>query len=176
MENIIISNANDTERKWDSNLDRGIFKQFTPEGEPKHSFEFHRSSVSTPFSTGGQLEVYFYTIPPGKSNYPYHYHTANEEVYYIISGQGTLRTPESKKIVSEGDVIVMPANDKGAHRLTNTSSIPLVYLEVKTASTPEICVHPDSGKAVLIAPPNFYGKTYKIDSDVNYLDGECCYE
>ena len=93
-----------------------------------------------------------------------------------MSGQGTLRTPEGEKTVSEGDVIVMPANDKGAHRLTNTSNIPLVYLEVKTATTPEICFHVDSEKAILIAPTKFFGKSYKVDSDVNYLEGECCSE
>jgi len=92
--------------------------------------------------------------------------------FRIISGQGTLRTPDGEKIVSEGDVIVMPANENGAHRLTNTSDTPLVYLEVKTAITPEICIQPDSKKAVLIAPPTVFGKAYKIDSDVNYLDGE----
>ena len=169
MEKIIISNVNDAERNWDSNLK---WKQFEPDGEHKHSFELQRSTISSPFSTGGKLEVYFYTIPPGKSNWPYHYHTANEEIFCIMSGQGTLKTPEGEKIVSEGDVIVMPANENGAHRLTNTSDTLLVYLEVKTATTPEICIQPDSKKAVLIAPPTVFGKAYKIDSDVNYLDGE----
>ena len=172
MEKIIISNASEENRKWDSNLDWGIFK----DEESKHSFEFKRSTISAPFSTGGKLEVYFYTIPPGKSNFPYHYHTANEEVFHIISGQGTLRTPEGEKIVSEGDVIVMPANENGAHKLINTSNAPLTYLEVKTATTPEICVHADSEKAILIAPPKFFGKTFKINSEINYLDGECCTE
>ena len=171
MEKIIISSVKDEERNWDSNLDWGIFKQSDTD-ENKHSFEFKRSNISTPFSTKGKLEVYFYTIPPGKANFPYHYHTANEEIFYIISGQGTLRTPEGEKIVSEGDAIVMPANENGAHRLINTSDTPLVYLEVKTATTPEICVQPDSEKFVLIAPPKVFGKTFKTDSDVNYLDGE----
>ena len=123
-------------------------------------------------STRNKLEVYFYTIPPGKTNFPYHYHTANEEVFYIMSGQGTLRTPEGEKIVSEGDVIVFPANENGAHQLINASDAPLVYLEVKTSTVPEICVQPDSEKVVLVAPPKLFGKTYKIDSAVNYLVGE----
>ena len=169
MEKIIISNVNDAKRNWDSSLN---WKFFEPDGEHKHLFELQRSTISSPASTKGKLEVYFYTIPPGKTNYPYHYHTANEEVFYIMSGQGTLKTPEGEKIVSEGDVIVMPANENGAHQLTNTSDSPLVYLEVKTSVIPEICVQPNSEKAVLIAPPKFFGKAFKIDSDVNYLDGE----
>ena len=91
-----------------------------------------------------------------------------------MSGQGTLRTPEGEKTVSQGDVIVMPAHENGAHQLINTSDSPLVYLEVKTSTIPEICIQPDSNKVVLISisPPNFIGRAYKIDSDVDYLDGE----
>ena len=33
--------------------------------------------VSSP-NEGNQTVVAFYTIPPGKSNYPFHYHTTNE--------------------------------------------------------------------------------------------------
>jgi len=171
VEKIIISNVSEIGRKWDSNLEWGVF-QSGPNSKQKHPPEFLRSTVCTPFSTGSKLEVYFYTILLGKSSCPYHYHTANEEIFYITSGHGILRTPEGDKAVSEGDVIVMPANENGAHKLTNTSDVPLIYLEVKTATTPEVCVQPDSEKAVIIAPPKFFAKTYKIDSDVNYLDGE----
>ncbi len=40
-----------------------------------------------------QCVVSVYEIPPGKSAYPYHYHVKDEETFYIISGEGTLRTP-----------------------------------------------------------------------------------
>jgi len=172
MERIVITNVNDAARKWDSNLDWEVFKRFDAEGNPTHACDFKRSSISAPFSTGGKLEVYFYTIPPGKTGCPYHYHTANEEVFYIISGQGMLRTPDGDKSITSGDAIVMPANENGAHKLINTSDAPLVYLEVKTAITPEICVQPDSNKAILIAPPNLFAKAYEIDAVVDYLHGE----
>ena len=96
----------------------------------------------------------------------------NEEVFHIISGEGTLRTPDGEKIISKGDVIVMPANENGAHQLVNTSDSPLVYLEVKTSVIPEICIQPDSNKAILISPPKIFGKAFKLDSDVEYLNGE----
>ena len=169
MEKIIIANAKENGRKWDSNL---LWPIFAPDGEHTHSFELLRSTISSPMSTGSKLEVYFYTIPPGKANFPYHFHTANEEVFCIISGQGTLRTPDGEKDVSEGDVIFMPVKEQGAHKLTNTSDTPLVYLEVKTSTVPEICVQPDSKKYVLIAPPTVFGKSFGMDSDINYLEGE----
>jgi uncharacterized cupin superfamily protein len=169
VEKIIIANAKDEGRKWDSSIKWPLFAK---DGKHKHSFELQRSTISSPMSTGSKLEVYFYTIPPGKTNFPYHYHTANEEVFCILSGHGTLRTPDGEKTVSEGDVIFMPVKENGAHNLINTSDAPLVYLEVKTSTVPEICVQPDSQKYVLIAPPTIFGKSFKINSDINYLEGE----
>ena len=166
MQKIVISNVKNAEYK-----DVNINKTFDPDSRHKHEFEFQNSAVSSPFYTGeGKLTVYFYTLQPGKANYPYHYHTGNEEAYYIISGRGTLVTPDGEKIVAEGDVIIMPANENGAHMLINTSDAPLVYLDIDTVSSPDVSVYPDSGKILVMAGK--IQKSYKIDAAVNYLDGE----
>ena len=168
MEKIIISNVKNVECNWDANLN----KQFDPDGTHKQSFEFQRSNISNPFSQKwGKLEVCFYTIQPGKANYPYHYHTANEEVFYIINGQGTLKTPEEEQIVSEGDVIIMPAHENGAHMLINTSNTPLVYLEIKTTNAPDVTILPESNKFGVFSS-KIMAKFFNIDSNVNYLFGE----
>ena len=169
MEKIIISNVKTAKCDRDANLN----KQFDPDGSHKHSFEFQRCSVSNPFSQGwGKLGVHFYTIQPGKANYPYHYHTANEEIFYIISGQGTLKTPEGDKIVSEGDVIVMPAHENGAHQLINTSDAPLIYLEVKTENSPDIVLYPDTPDKFLVMSSKVFAKAFNMESAINYLSGE----
>jgi len=169
MEKIIISNIKNAKCHWDANLN----KQFDPDGKHKHSYEFQRSNVSSPGSQKwGELEVNFYTLQPGKANYPYHYHTVNEEVFYIISGQGTLKTPDDDKIVSEGDAIVMPAHENGAHRLINTSDIPLVYLEVKTSKSPDIVLYPDTPDKFLVMSSKIFAKWFNVKSEINYLDGE----
>ena len=168
MGKIIISNVKNAE--W--NLDVNFNKQFDPDGKHRYSFEFQRSDISN-FAQGGKQEVYFYTLQPGKANSPYHYHTGSDEVYYIISGQGTLKTPEGEKIVSEGDAIVMPANENGAHMLINTSDIPLIYINVKTVSSPDVVIFPESNKfGVFSSCKKIFMKWFKMDTDVNYLDGE----
>ena len=168
MGNIIISNVNKAE--W--NMDVDLNKQFDPDNKHEHSFEFKRSDVSN-FSHGGKQEAYFYTLQPGKANSPYHYHTGSDEIYYIISGQGTLKTPEGEKDISTGDAIVMPANENGAHMLINTSNIPLVYLNVKTVSSTDVIVFPESNKfGVLSNCKKIFMKWFNMDSDVNYLEGE----
>lgn len=144
---------------------------YDPNGKHEQSFEFQRSDVASPYRSGeGKLSVNFYMLQPGKSNYPYHQHTGNEEVFYIISGTSTLKTPKGDIEVSEGDVIVMPANENGAHMLTNNSNEPLLYLDVHTVSSPEVVIYPNTGKVRVMTGD--MQKSFKIDSEVNYLDGE----
>ena len=167
MQKIIITNVKNAEFK-DVNLNR----IFDPDGKHKQSYEHKNSSVCNPLSEGeGKLTVCFYTLQPGKANYPYHYHTGNEEVFYIISGQGTLKTLEGDKPVSEGDVIAMPANENGAHMLINTSNSPLVYIDIDTASSPEVVVYPESEKIMIMAG-KINMKSFKIENSVNYLTDE----
>jgi len=94
----------------------------------------------------------FMEIPPGKYAWPYHYHDQSEEIFYIISGQGKLRSFYGEKDIKAGDVLCFPTGEKGGHLLYNTSeSTPLVYIdfEVKASKT-DIVTMPDEGKFELI--------------------------
>ncbi|HKL98612.1 MAG TPA: cupin domain-containing protein [Mobilitalea sp.] len=140
-------------------------------GKSKQSFEFQRSESVSPYRSGeGKLSVNFYTLQPGKSNYPYHQHTGNEEVFYIISGKATLKTSKGDSEVTEGDVIVLPPNENGAHMLTNNSNEPLFYLDVHTVDSPEVIIYPNTGKVRIMTGD--MQKSFKIESEVNYLEGE----
>jgi uncharacterized cupin superfamily protein len=165
MEKIVIANVKDAKYK-----EVNINEIFDPNTQHKHSFEFQNSHVSSPYTGEGKLSVCFYTLQPGKANYPYHYHTGNEEVFYIINGQGTLRTTEGEKTVSEGDVIIMPANENGAHMLINTSDEPLVYIDIDTVHSPDVLIYPDSEKLMVMTEK--FRKSFRLNSEVNYLDGE----
>ena len=72
--------------------------------------------------------------------------------------------------MKEGDVIVIPPNENGGHMLTNISDVPLVYLDVDTYSASDVVVYPDSGNVRVLAGD--LQKSFKLDSEVNYLDGE----
>jgi len=116
--------------------------------------------------------VAFYQIPPGKSNYPYHYHTTVTEVFYIISGTGILETPSGQKVVTTGDVVILPANEAGAHKLSNPSeSETLLYLDFDTLDFPDVIFYPNSDK-VGVAVSSKDAMFYKQDSDLDYYDGE----
>lgn len=118
-----------------------------------------------------QCAISVYEIPPGKSAYPYHYHTKNEEAFYILKGTGLLKTASGDQEVTAGDFLFFPANEKGAHKLTNTSKNEmLVYLDFDTHNDIDVCFYPDSGKI------GVWGKNinqlYKVNQKVEYYDGE----
>jgi len=136
-------------------------------------YEFYKYPLVFPGKESKYCIVSAYEIPPGKSNYPYHYHMQMEEVFYIISGTGTLKTPDGEQKITAGDVLFFPTGEKGAHKITNTSDSEILkYIDFDTSIIPfDAVVHPDSGKVIL------YGSNgrqiYKTDSQIeDYYDGE----
>ena len=139
----------------------------------KHSVtdDKYKYEISSPVE-GNKTVVAFYTLPPGKSNYPFHYHTTNEEVFYIISGSGILETFEETYKISTGDIIVCPAGKNGAHKITNSSETEnLVYLDVDTNNTPDIVYYPHSDKIGIRAAGEIRDN-YNINNKINYYDNE----
>ena len=112
-----------------------------------------------------------YEIPPGKSAYPYHYHLKNEETFFILKGEGLLRTNEGERTVRSGDLLFFPAGEEGAHKLTNTSATEmLVYLDFDIVHDLDVTVYPDSGKIGVWGKDT--NKIYRIGDDVDYYEGE----
>jgi len=147
-------------------------EQIVPKRKAEHEpFEYQKYEI-TQRGRDHQCYVCFYDIPPGKAGYPYHYHTANTEVFYIISGSGTVKTPEGRKDIAAGDVIVCPPNAKGAHQIINTSETDtLTYLDCDTANLPDVVFYPASGKiGALVQGEN--GAFYERSSEVDYYKGE----
>lgn len=133
-------------------------------------YEYYKRKFVTRESAQ-QCVVSIYEIPPGKSAYPYHFHTKNEEVFYIISGNGLLKTPTEERAVSAGDLLFFPANEKGAHMLTNQSeSEMLVYLDFDTTNDIDVSFYPDSGKIGVWGKG--IDKLFKVDDSVDYYEGE----
>ena len=166
MQDIVIKNVKTVEYEKNN-----LNQLYDPEGEHKNSFEFQRGNVISPFKNGeGKLSINFYILQPGKSNYPYHQHFGREEAFYIISGTATLRTHSGEMEVKEGDIIVFPANENGAHMLTNTSDAPVHYIDIDTYSSHDVVVYPDSDKVRVFA--GGIQKSFKMQSEVNYLDCE----
>ena len=135
------------------------------------AYEYNKFEVS-PRNGGNQCAVTFYDIEPGKSNYPFHYHSGSEEIFYIISGYGIVETNDGEIPVSSGSVIICPAGEGGAHRITNKSdSEILTYIDIDTIPKTDMCAYPRTDKIGIFTNDGF-AKFYKLNSDVKYYEGE----
>lgn len=115
-------------------------------------------------------------VPPGKRACPYHFHYAQEEMFVVLEGAGTLRVADQLIPIAAGDVIDIPPGPEYPHQIINTSAAPLKYLSIGTQESPEVCEYPDSGKYVSFArakgPLLDGGRMHRADSDLDYWDGE----
>ena len=107
-------------------------------------------------------------LNPGQLSAPYHSHRFAEELFMVISGSMTLRTPQGFEEVSDGDLIFFEMGESGAHQFYNHTSEPCTYLDIRTYIGYDVCDYPDSNK-ILIAP-SF--EIFKKDSVSSYFDGE----
>lgn len=86
-------------------------------------------------------------VPPGKRACPFHSHRSEEEMFFIVRGEGTLRYGEETRRIRAGDVICCPTGGpETAHQIVNDSDAELAYLSVSTMMRAEVCEYPDSGK------------------------------
>jgi uncharacterized cupin superfamily protein len=86
-------------------------------------------------------------VPPGKCACPFHSHHAEEEMFFIVKGAGTLRYGGETRKVRAGDFICCPTGGPDtAHQLVNDSPEELAYISVSTMRVAEICEYPDSNK------------------------------
>ena len=86
-------------------------------------------------------------VPPGKCSCPFHSHHGEEEMFFIVKGEGTLRYGDETRKVRAGDFICCPTGGPDtAHQIVNDSSAPLAYISVSTMCVAEICEYPDSRK------------------------------
>jgi uncharacterized cupin superfamily protein len=135
---------------------------------------------------GGQigakkLGCQYQVLPPGKAAYPRHAHHVNEEMFVILSGEGTYRVGDQSYPVREGDIIAAPPGDGStAHQIFNSSGGELRYLSISTRLDPDIIEYPDSDKftvssmvpeqqGLMSAKFSFIGRK---NMSVDYYDGE----
>jgi uncharacterized cupin superfamily protein len=124
------------------------------------------------------LGASLYQLPPGEAISPYHAHLANEEMLLVIAGTPSLRTPEGWRELAEGEVVAFPVGERGAHQVQNRGDRPARVLMVSQMIGPEVCLYPDSGKAMARElppgrpPDGSFRKLFRDADEVDYWEGE----
>ncbi len=121
---------------------------------------------------GGQL----LELQPGEKAFPFHYHCANEESVYVISGTGTVRIGDQRVAIRAGDWIAHPIGPDHPHQIINDGAEPLVYLAISTQHKCEIVGYPDSNKVGMGAGPSWdkpwIRQIHKKGESLGYYDDE----
>ncbi len=105
---------------------------------------------------------------PGKFSYPYHFHRNAEELFIILEGEATLRSPEGFQTISKGDIIFFEEGPAGCHQIYNHGDGQFVYLDLRTEANVDVCEYPDSGKINILPSLDIFEE----QSRVPYYSGE----
>lgn len=137
--------------------------------EPKYESLCARLARGT---AAQQLGVSIDIVPSGKRSCPYHFHHAQEEMFIILEGTGTLRVAGEMLPIRAGDIAFIPPGPEYPHHILNTSDAPLKYLSISTRDSPEICEYPDSGKYLAYVKGGAFNGLQRKENNLDYWDGE----
>ena len=114
--------------------------------------------------------------PPGKSVCPFHNHRINEEMFFILEGEGLLRFGNKEYPLRKFDFVACPpGGHEMAHQMINTGKADLKYIALSTMIREEVCEYPDSNKVgVFIGEQGTreYRKLFIANTNVPYATGE----
>jgi uncharacterized cupin superfamily protein len=125
-----------------------------------------RQPASTDLNERHPFDVEIVRIPPGKSPYPYHSHSAQWEFYHVISGHGAVRHNGGMTSIEAGDAFLFQPGEP--HQLINNSAADLVLYVVADNPIGESCHYPDSGKWLVRSPERRLIRSGALE----YYDGE----
>ena len=77
-----------------------------------------------------QFGVNLLTLPPGQWSSQRHWHTAEDEFVWVVSGEVVLVTNEGEQVLRAGDCAGFPAGVANGHHLQNRSTQDALLLEV----------------------------------------------
>ncbi|MBV8424448.1 MAG: cupin domain-containing protein [Candidatus Eremiobacteraeota bacterium] len=107
-------------------------------------------------------------LEPGTSFCPTHWHTQEEELFVIWSGEPTLLTPHGRAQLREGDCIAFPCGEMGAHKVRNDGSALATILMISNVDAGDVCFYPDSRKLLVERE----GLIVRSEPALDYFDGE----
>lgn len=153
------------------NLDEVVFDDVEENGV----FTSSRAQISDHIGAR-QLGYNLTVLPPGKAQCPFHSHHGEEEMFFILEGEGELRFGDKRYPIRQHDVIACPTGGpEVAHQIINTGTTTMRYLALSTRAMIDVCEYPDSGKILVVTGDNEnpgLRKMFRSENTVGYYDRE----
>jgi uncharacterized cupin superfamily protein len=131
-------------------------------------FSWHTTPRLAALAGSKRLQFDLRSLDPGAFSFPYHFHRASEELFLVLEGEATLRTPDGFEQLGPGDLVFFEEGPTSAHQLHNHGESTCVYLDIRTVDGVDVTEYPDSGKLAIL--PSL--EVFRGDSKVDYFDGE----
>jgi len=125
-----------------------------------------RNPASTDLRERHPFDVEICRIPPGKSAYPYHSHSAQWEFYHVLAGTGTVRHQDGTTAILPGDAFIFEPGQP--HQITSDPSSELILYVVADNPFGESNYYPDRNKWAVRSPERKIVRA----STQDYYDGE----
>ena len=117
---------------------------------PKARYNLRRKSVSEAlggirdtgtWGGGHPFDLEHVALPPGATNFPFHSHAAQWEMYVFLSGSGQVRGSDGTAPVTAGDHVLFKPGE--AHQIINTGETELTYYVIADNPPAEVVTYPD---------------------------------
>lgn len=99
-----------------------------------------------PFETD-MLGASLIELLPGAPGGPLHMHYGVEEMFFVLAGTPTVRTPEGEEALRPGDVVYFPEGRAGLHDFSNPADQPARVIGISTKRFPDVLAYPERGVA-----------------------------
>lgn len=91
---------------------------------------------------GHPFDLELSRLEAGACGVPFHSHSAQWEMFWILRGEPTVRTPEGTRVLRAGDIVLHPPGE--AHQLTNTGSEPCEFYLIADNPLQDVWHYPDA--------------------------------
>ncbi|HLY01228.1 MAG TPA: cupin domain-containing protein [Candidatus Cybelea sp.] len=158
------------------NLDELEFRDERAEGAQQPE-RYHIFDAEVGFVIGARKLGYrVSTLPPGHYFCPLHGHAREEEMFFVLDGEPSIRTLAGTLRCRKGDFVAFPVGESGTHQLFNESDAPATVLLLGRTEAFEACYYPDSDKLLVDMEMPLKGDRRSImlraTPELDYFDGE----
>jgi uncharacterized cupin superfamily protein len=138
--------------------------------EKNISIALGRKDSSTDLRERHPFDVEILRLVPGQTPYPYHSHSAQWELYHVISGSGLVRHAGGTTPIQNDDAFIFGPGEP--HGLVNNGNEDLLIMVIADNPIGESGYYPDSKKWLVRSPRRTIIRPVNSDGEDYYLGEE----